>query len=101
MMRRPPGSTRTSTLFPYTTRCRAGRRERRGGPGAGPAGEQGGGVERRQNDLGEKLTGVGLARCPGVDAVFVPLSASLTHVIGVGDTTIGKGGAVVHTLVCA
>ncbi len=36
-----------------------GRRERLGVPVAGPAGEQGGGVERRQNDLGEKLTGVG------------------------------------------
>src|SRR3546814_12115111 len=35
MIRRPPTSTRTDTLFPYTTRCRsrgglAGRRRRRG-----------------------------------------------------------------------
>src|SRR3546814_13405742 len=27
MLRRPPGSTRTDTLFPYTTRCRSYRRQ--------------------------------------------------------------------------
>src|SRR3546814_1678918 len=30
MMRRPPGSTRTDTLFPYTTRCRSCCDERTG-----------------------------------------------------------------------
>src|SRR3546814_3886797 len=34
MRRRPPGSTRTDTLFPYTTLFRSGRRRhRRGRPG--------------------------------------------------------------------
>src|SRR3546814_20388586 len=33
MIRRPPRSTRTDTLFPYTTLFRSGRR---GGPGQGP-----------------------------------------------------------------
>src|SRR3546814_6822457 len=33
MIRRPPRSTRTDTLFPYTTLCRSARRPRRRGPG--------------------------------------------------------------------
>src|SRR3546814_9775265 len=32
MVRRPPSSTRTDTLFPYTTRCRSLLFERRGRP---------------------------------------------------------------------
>src|SRR3546814_14452593 len=40
MIRRPPRSTRTDTLFPYTTLFRSPRRHRPGGPaeGAGAAG---------------------------------------------------------------
>src|SRR3546814_11535888 len=34
MVRRPPRSTRTDTLFPYTTLFRSGRRGRAGGGGA-------------------------------------------------------------------
>src|SRR3546814_1807937 len=34
MIRRPPRSTRTDTLFPYTTRFRSGRRPGRGARGA-------------------------------------------------------------------
>src|SRR3546814_1231089 len=42
MIRRPPRSTRTDTLFPYTTLFRSGRRERRGAkPQARPAASQG------------------------------------------------------------
>src|SRR3546814_3360757 len=37
-IRRPPRSTRTDTLFPYTTLCRSHRRERRAGTGAAAGG---------------------------------------------------------------
>src|SRR3546814_2802793 len=37
MIRRPPRSTRTDTLFPYTTLFRSPRRPRRGGDGRGPS----------------------------------------------------------------
>src|SRR3546814_1683631 len=43
MIRRPPVSTRTATLFPYTTLFRSGRR------GAGCQGQ--GGLHRRHHDL--------------------------------------------------
>src|SRR3546814_2315496 len=38
MIRRPPRSTRTDTLFPYTTLFRSGRDRRRRGPRQGPQG---------------------------------------------------------------
>src|SRR3546814_13430007 len=40
MIRRPPRSTRTDTLFPYTTLFRSTRRPRAGGGGRGGAGRQ-------------------------------------------------------------
>src|SRR3546814_5354760 len=43
MLRRPPRSTRTDTLFPYTTLFRSHRRGRRSGAGA-----SGGGAAARQ-----------------------------------------------------
>src|SRR3546814_16496120 len=39
MIRRPPRSTRTDTLFPYTTLCRASVRITTGDPGAGAPGD--------------------------------------------------------------
>src|SRR3546814_9530755 len=38
MIRRPPRSTRTDTLFPYTTLFRSFRQHLRGSPGADPRG---------------------------------------------------------------
>src|SRR3546814_2015846 len=53
MIRRPPRSTRTDTLFPYTTLFRS---RRRGAPArtgqAGPAAQRGGGSRRAQPSLG-------------------------------------------------
>src|SRR3546814_12017000 len=53
MIRRPPRSTRTDTLFPYTTLCRSVRFEKfldvrvAGWAGKGPRAGQGRGVDRR------------------------------------------------------
>src|SRR3546814_17302371 len=47
MIRRPPGSTRTDTLFPYTTLFRSCERERR----------QGFGQETRERRGGSRVTG--------------------------------------------
>src|SRR3546814_20902770 len=45
MVRRPPRSTRTDTLFPYTTLCRSGWRLRlAGGEGEGEQGDGGQGL---------------------------------------------------------
>src|SRR3546814_9988418 len=66
MIRRPPGSTRTDTLFPYTTLCRsrpaglrAGRRLRAGcyaGAGGGmPGGTRPGAARRRSEEHTSEL----------------------------------------------
>src|SRR3546814_19779678 len=70
MRRRPPRSTRTDTLFPYTTlfRSRGGERGGKGGPGdeaevAPPGGgDRGRAPERVQALQGVQLAGPGLGQ---------------------------------------
>src|SRR3546814_7706016 len=50
IIRRPPGSTRTDTLFPYTTLFRSGARRRRLGD-VGTADAEAPGGDRRQRPL--------------------------------------------------
>src|SRR3546814_18192382 len=86
MIRRPPRSTRTDTLFPYTTLFRSNDRAVGGeAPGEGrpllvPGARQVGGAEADHAALGER-TGVGLAggRQVGEGADL------LGHLDGVGD----------------
>src|SRR3546814_7470178 len=68
MIRRPPRSTRTDTLFPYTTLFRSGeegdqRDEREDDHHPGPGGEEGA-VERRRREHGDD-SGVDGERDPG------------------------------------
>src|SRR3546814_16390292 len=89
MIRRPPRSTRTDTLFPYTTLFRSA--IRRGGPGRsgpggaagtlGPASGSGHGGSMRV----AMLTGGG--DCPGLNAVMraVARKGELAH----GDALVG------------
>src|SRR3546814_3717027 len=60
MIRPPPRSTRTATLFPYTTLFRSlrGRRAAQDGPGAGPSGGQGDGDRPLLRALVELARGV-------------------------------------------
>src|SRR3546814_7856268 len=70
MIRRPPKSTRTATLFPYTTlfrshRLRPARRRPRGGGGGGPAGAHPGirgSAARRLRDPGGRARAQALRR---------------------------------------
>src|SRR3546814_12770813 len=52
MIRRPPRSTRTDTLFPYTTLFRSFACAERLEPAAGPDGQLGKQFRRRQADVG-------------------------------------------------
>src|SRR3546814_16655931 len=49
MIRRPPGSTRTDTLFPYTTPCRSSRSPNCRGKGPGGRGRTGGSRSRSRS----------------------------------------------------
>src|SRR3546814_8172335 len=65
MIRRPPRSTRTDTLFPYTTLFRSSLVDERGDVVEGDALHDAAAEERRGEDqrLGPRRT-IGTARCP-------------------------------------
>src|SRR3546814_9148609 len=91
MIRRPPRSTRTDTLFPYTTLFRSGdrraRQRRIGGPTAetaNPDGQRQQSCEQQQADrrpLRRKRSHGGVAcrsgtHCPAAPSVGLPLAGS-------------------------
>src|SRR3546814_16247429 len=105
MIRRPPRSTRTDTLFPYTTLCRAGvleddhldagGRDLLGDP-CRVAGRGNAGVGHQQHAAGAELAPVvsDLCRCGGAD--IEPRSTVGVDGLGPGDhnnSTRETGGA--------
>src|SRR3546814_18185903 len=99
MIRRPPRSTRTDTLFPYTTLFRApalSRGARRGGAGAGRpllAGD----LRGRRDQLRRK--GAGLARTGGEDGAGAgarPTGAVFRDGVGGDLRSAGLGRTFIH-----
>src|SRR3546814_4846080 len=75
MIRRPPGSTRTDTRFPYTTLFRSGRRARRSAPLDGSEFPQPGARQPRRADIERRQA---LVRARRADAAHLQRSEEHT-----------------------
>src|SRR3546814_11852548 len=86
MIRRPPRSTRTDTLFPYTTLFRSVEAERIG-PGDRPAAARGDLVE----DAHDRIQGFGKASFLGLERAFDQLAVAREFRVG-GTHQLVDGG---------
>src|SRR3546814_7512104 len=83
MIRRPPRSTRTDTLFPYTTLFRShDRRQRKGGGGGGPV--------KAQFDAVEAMRAHGRRDLPGIRMQQFDAPAYVRPGVGFQKRAIGR-----------